>query len=315
MNTLIKLTEEDIVYFIGIGVVILFSIAFIGIASFYYYAKKRNVLGKLDDVDINKEIDDSVSIYTKKGKTEKDFYRNYLLRKKRKKDFNKISSIFFYVIYLFIFIAIGFTYSVKHTTDSPIWFNNQAMLIIQTKSMETANSSNKYLFDENGKTNSEDRIKRYSFITITKQKRVMNAIQVNDVCAFKMYDNTSKKNIIIVHRLIEITQDENGTNLYTFRGDANSSSLVNETKITKDKIIGVYKSSIYQGAKNYGFGKFMIYLQSNVGIIMFATAFFILILYTVLVDKVFELYDIRYDQIVEERYSKYKRIRKIKRIK
>lgn len=315
MILLANLTEEDIVYFIGIGVVILFSIAFIGISALYYKAKQRNVLGKLDDVDINEELDKKVSSYTKKGLTEKDFYRDYLKNKRKKRDFNKCTSVFFYIIYLFTFVAVGFAYSVKNTSDQMMWFNDNAMLIIQTKSMETANSANKYLFDENGDTNSEDRIKGYSFITITKNKRVMNAIQVNDVCAFRMYDDTSKKNIIVVHRLIEITKDENNKPLYTFRGDANSSSMVNETKISKDKIVGVYKSSIYQGAKNYGFGKFVMYLQSNVGIIMLATAFLLLVIYTVLVDKVFELYDIRYDQVVEQRYSKYKRIRRIRRIR
>jgi hypothetical protein len=305
-NILLQLTEEDIVYIIGVCVVILFSIAFIGIALFYYNAKKKVIDGKLDDSEINSEIDHELNNkFIKKGKTWKDFFLYYENKKKSRSTLGKFTSGVFYVFYLLLIVFIGMAYGVKNQGDQCMWFGDTSMMIIQTNSMETANKNNTYLFDEKGNSNDDDRIKTYSFITITRDETVLSNIQVFDVCAFRMYDTTAKKNIIVVHRLIEITPDNSveGGALYTFRGDANPSSMVNETKITKDKIVGVFKSSSFTGYKNYGLGKFFLYLQSEVGIILCCTAFILILIYMSLIDHVFDLYDDRYDQIVKDRNS------------
>ena len=303
-NILLQLSEENIVYIIGICVVILFSIAFIGIALFYFYAKRKVIENKLDDPEINSEIDQELnSKFIKKGKSWNDFYTSYEKKKHNRSILGKFTSGVFYVFYLFLIVFIGICYGVKNQEDQCMWFNDTSMLIIQTNSMETANKSNTYLFDSNGKTNQDDRIKTYSFITITKNQEVINNIKVMDVCAFRMYDTTSKKNIIVVHRLIEITNDSSveGGKLYTFRGDSNPASMVNETRITKDKIVGVFKSSTYSGYKSYGLGKFFIYMQSEVGIILSCTALILILIYMSLIDHIFDLFDNRYDQIVNQR--------------
>ncbi len=298
------LSEQTIVYIVAICVVILYALAFIGITLFYFYAKKKVINNKLDDPEINKEINDELdSKYTKKGKKWNDFFEHYNKKKHHRSVLGKVSTVFFSIFYAVLIVFIGMCYGVKNQSDNCMWFNNTAMLIIQTNSMETANKSNTYLFDENGKSNDEDRIRTYSFITINKSEEVLNNINVYDVCAFKMYDTTLNKNIIVVHRLIEINNDSSveGGKVYTFRGDANPSSLVNETRITKDKIIGVYSSSNFKGFNNYGLGKFFLYMQSEVGIILSCTAFILIIIYLFLINHVFDLFDKRYEELVIER--------------
>ena len=113
-----------------------------------------------------------------------------------------------------------------------------------------------------------------------------------------MLSSDNKTYITIVHRLIEVTYDGEGNPLYTFRGDANPKSMSGEFQISKDKIIGVYETDGYKGTKNLALGYAICYLQSNIGIIILVITFMLLLIYSILVEKLFVIYDQRYNELL-----------------
>ena len=210
--------------------------------------------------------------------------------------FNTILSI----SYLTILFLLG-TFAFVKNQNQQMWFGDSSFLVIETGSMATANQNNDYLKDESGNFDDEDRIAQFSFVTINRNQKYIDELKPLDIVAFNMYSQEENKNIIIVHRLINVSYD-NGKPLYTFRGDANQSSMVGEINVTRAKIIGVFKTTNYKGTKSFGFGYFVYYLQSSFGMIVVLIAFVLLFIYAMLYDNIFEIYDKRYMQIVNEKY-------------
>lgn len=60
--------------------------------------------------------------------------------------------------------------------------------------------------------------------------------EVNDIIAFK------NDNIITVHRIVNVEYDENGTELFTTKGDNNNT--IDAEKITSSDIVGSYRFTI-----------------------------------------------------------------------
>ena len=160
------------------------------------------------------------------------------------------------------------------------------------------------LLDENGNLNEDDRIKQYTLITISKDQNYVNNIKPFDVVAFKM-KSTNDNYLTVIHRLINVDYDEHNEPLYTFRGDANPSSMAGEIKVKKNMIVGVFQTNGYQGKKNVPLGYIVGYLRSSIGMIVVITAFFLLIIYTALFDRILEVYNARYNLVLIYRCVAY----------
>lgn len=55
-----KLSVSDYVYIVGIIVILFFAIAFITLAIFFFNSKKRTIIHKIDDEEIQLEIEQDV---------------------------------------------------------------------------------------------------------------------------------------------------------------------------------------------------------------------------------------------------------------
>lgn len=291
-----KLNISDYVYIVGIVVILLFATAFITLAIFFFNAKKKNITHNLEDEEIQSEVDHDVEKLIKKNKTNESIIERYKKKQKRSKVRGKISASVIALIYVVVVILIGFSVSIKRNNQQ-MWFGNTAMLVIETDSMSQAYKGNTYLQDD-GKMGDENRIAQYSFITITKEQKYIDNIKPFDVVAFKMLSSDNKTYITIVHRLIEVTYDSEGNPLYTFRGDANIKSMAGEYQIKKDMIVGVYETDGYKGAKNLPLGYAICYFQSNIGIIILVIAFMLMLIYSILAEKLFFIYDTRYNELL-----------------
>jgi len=291
-----KFNISDYVYIVGIVVILLFAIAFITLAIFFFNAKKKTIIHSLEDEEIQLEIEQDLKKFAKKNKSNENIIAYYNKKQKKNKVFGKIGASIVTVLYIAVVALIGFSVSVKKNNQQ-MWFGNTAMLVIETDSMSQVYKGNTYLKDYE-MMGEENRIAQYSFITITKERKYIDNIKPFDVVAFKMLSSDNKTYITIVHRLIEVTYDSEENPLYTFRGDANPKSMFGEFQISKDMIIGVYQTDGYKGTKNLALGYTICYLQSNIGIIILVITFMLLLIYSILVEKLFVIYDQRYNELL-----------------
>lgn len=291
-----KLNISDYVYIVGIVVILLFAIAFITLAIFFFNAKKKTITHSLEDEEIQLEIEQDLKKFAKKNKSNENIIDYYNKKQKKNKVFGKIGVSIVTMLYIAVVALIGFSVSVKKNNQQ-MWFGNTAMLVIETDSMSQAYKGNTYLKDYE-MMGEENRIAQYSFITITKERKYIDNIKPFDVVAFKMLSSDNKTYITIVHRLIEVTYDSEGNPLYTFRGDANVKSMAGEYQIKKDMIVGVYETDGYKGAKNLPLGYAICYFQSNIGIIILVIAFMLMLIYSILAEKLFFIYDTRYNELL-----------------
>ena len=289
-----------VVFIVSVCVIAFFAIAFIILAVFYFNTKKKSIIHKIDDDEIEKEINEDITKLNKKNKNNESLKSVFERKKEKDKIVSRRTNTLLAIFYVTILFLLG-TFAFVKNQNQQMWFGDSSFLVIETGSMATVNSKNDYLKDKNGEFNDDDRIAQFSFITINRNEKFINELKPLDIVAFNMYSSEENKNIIVVHRLINISYD-NGKPLYTFRGDANQSSMVGEINVTKDRIVGVFKSTNYQGAKSFGFGYFVYYLQSSFGMIVILIDFVLLFVYTMLCDNIFEIYDNRYMEIVNEKY-------------
>lgn len=143
--------------------------------------------------------------------------------------------------------------------DNLVSFGGKSYLTIETGSMATKHEKNTYL--EN------DSLKQLPVFDLIEVEKVQEStkLSVFDVACYK--DKETKQ--LIVHRIIKI-DEKNGTTWYTFRGDANETSdfyLVKREEV-------LYK---YTGHDNQGFGRFISYLKSPLGIVTIAYVVIVLL--------------------------------------
>ena len=79
-------------------------------------------------------------------------------------------------------------------------------------------------------------------------------LQVGDVVSF------TEDNVVVTHRIVEITADENGSKQFITKGDANNTA---DPPIYADAVIGVYRGRIP------GLGDFAMFLQKPLGMAVF----------------------------------------------
>lgn len=93
----------------------------------------------------------------------------------------------------------------------------------------------------------------------------------------KLYDVVAYRNdenIVIVHRVIEIKETD-GTKTFITQGDSNNASDVGsqyKESLSYDRIVGYYTNFRIQGV-----GAFIVFLQSNSGIITISVSYIVLV--------------------------------------
>lgn len=298
MNILSKgLNIYQASYILAVVIIIFFAVAFIGLAILYFNSRKKIIIHSIEDEELLKDSSEELNKLKKKNKKNLKLQDFYIRNKKRSKIGRIIYNSFISLFFITLLVGVGVSY-IYTDSNNLVWVNNQSLMIIETSSMSSAYSSNKYLFDDNGNEKEDySRIQRFALITISNNQNYIDEIKEYDICAFKMIQD--KKEIVVVHRLIKIdTNKETGETIYTFRGDANPASLSNETNITKDKIIGVFNTASYKGYNDQFSGYLIKYLKSNIGIILICVGVMLLFIYTILFDKVVKIHDERYKKIL-----------------
>lgn len=287
-----------------IGLVICFTTLFV---LYSYYKRKHIKLGEENEIlkkelkhkykdvararalatstnDASLETKEDINKQKTKGfnDTNTSYYNSLLRDKNKKKRIAIITNTFLGIVYSFLFVIFVFALTFRLSNEQ-FFFNDTALLAIKTSSMETVHKDNTYI-EENKLSN---QFKQYSLISIDKVKSEED-IELYDIVAFK-----NSKGHIIVHRVIKIGFDEkNNSTYYTLRGDANKSSLLEETHLSFDKVIGKYN-----GFHNYGLGILIIYLQSNIGLIAVASSFIFLIAYNISEEKIEKSYDKQFIEV------------------
>lgn len=267
--------------FVIIGLAIVFSFLFF-LYSFY---KVNHINVGLEDKSLKKEYRNRIyKINVNKRKRNKSFITCEEMIKKEEviqKRLHILMDIFsgIIIVILISISSVGLTYRLQ---GDQIYINNTTYLTILSGSMEERNEENDYLF-ENNLTNQID---QYSLIGIDK---------VNSEDELKLYDVVAYKHedVLIIHRIIEIKENEDNNRVYTLRGDSNSVSLSYETELEYKDIIGKYN-----GFNNYGLGVFITYIKSEIGLIALSSAFIFLFLATLAEERINKAYKNRLDSFI-----------------
>ena len=184
-------------------------------------------------------------------------------RAKTHKFFKIISKVVSLLILLFVLFFFGLSlYSRFSGNAMPL--GNQTFVVIATGSMSEKNEDNDYLI------NYDNQFNAYDIIGISRYNS-QSEVSLYDVVAFKNKDGT-----IIVHRIISIEETDEGIG-YITRGDSNNLS---DTDIQYDGYLS-YENIIgyYNGSRVQSLGIFIIFLQSNAGIITIIAIVYCLIMF------------------------------------
>lgn len=202
-----------------------------------------------------------------------------LEKSKRRKAMRIVGKVISYLI--LGVVAAFFIYSlVNRFTSGVTMIGDKAMVVIGSGSMSQQNEANTYL-----KTNNlNNQFNTYDIIQIKKYKDV-DQVKLYDVVAYR-----NDENIVIVHRVIEIKETD-GTKTFITQGDSNNASDVGsqyKESLSYDRIVGYYTNFRIQGV-----GAFIVFLQSNSGII---TIFCVLYCF-----GMYEYYSDKYQKSISKR--------------
>lgn len=164
------------------------------------------------------------------------------------------------VVFLFVFFGI---YTAAFSNDFPL-FGSQ-LKVIGSDSMATVHKSNTYI-----KANNLTNQFAFDDVVILKDLPKEEDLKVYDVVTYKTKDSKT----VIIHRIIEIKETNEGVKLYILRGDANNSS---DAAITYDDM-----RALYSGKRMRGFGALIRFVQSGLGIIAIVVSAFIFVFQEVL---------------------------------
>lgn len=246
-----------------LGLVIVFCFLFF-LYSFY---KKKQIKYGFEDKELNDEITSTLYKTNKKNLSRNKnliTYKDVIVREKSITSklhivMDVVSGVI--IAFLLAIFITGLTYRINNDN---LFIGNTTYMTILTSSMEEKNEDNDYLltYDLN------DQITQYSLIGIDKINSE-DDIELYDILAYKHDD------IVIVHRVVEIKENDKGETIYRLQGDSNPSSLNYEKELMFDDFIGKYN-----GYQNYGLGVTLTYIKSNIGIIAILGAAIFLFLAT-----------------------------------
>ena len=178
--------------------------------------------------------------------------------KKKKSKKHKVLHILSKIVYFTLYIAVFGFFAFSLTSrimDNNMLIGDTGIVVIATGSMSEKHKDNTYL-DKNDLNN---QFNAYDIIQIKKYKE-NESPKLYDVVAFKAKDGRT-----IVHRITEVIPGTNETPMtFKTKGDANPGDDYGALydKLTEDDIIGYYT-----GKNVPAIGSFVIFLQSNSGII------------------------------------------------
>lgn len=227
-----------------------------------------------------------------KGETDSDILETAINNKRpeviKKKNRNKIiKEIVSYTSLGLVTIMFGFSLYAR-ISDNVMLLNDTGYVVIASGSMERKNSSNDYL----KLNNLDNQFATYDIIQIQKYG-AQKEVELYDVVAFK-----NNQNITIVHRIIRVEKDSLGKDVYITRGDSNNVSdngTHYDNYLTYDKIVGHYTDY-----RIPVIGSFVIFLQSNIGIITV-----IALIYSIFI---FDRYKSKYIKSIENRLDELYKI-------
>lgn len=211
-------------------------------------------------------------------------------KKKSKKILKIVGKIFSYILLVGIIVIFALALF-DRISNGTVMVNNQSLMVVASGSMSEKNKANTYLFDEDKQKayDLNNQFDTYDIIQIKKygEKGNKEDVELYDVIAYK-----SSQNIIVIHRVINMYLDNSGKVLgYITRGDANSSDDTSShysQYLSKDNIIGYYSDYRIKSL-----GIFVIFVQSNSGIITFFAIMLCYIMY--------EVYSNKYTNALEKR--------------
>ena len=231
---------EIITLFITILCLVSFCAVFTILFNHYYKSNIDSVSSGKEDIEL---IDNAIDEEKEK-------------QSKSKKAWRLVGKFFSYVLLGAVFAFFVFSLASKIQNNTML-FGDSTLVVIASGSMSEKN--NNFVKDNPELNNQFD---TYDIIGITKYQK-QEEISLFDVVAYK-----NKKNITIVHRIVEIHTDEKtGEVSYLTQGDTNlyadnTSNSQYAGYLTYDKIIGKY-----DGRRIKGLGIFVIFLQSPAGIV------------------------------------------------
>lgn len=240
-----------------------FSIVFTYLFRNYFINSIKNISDGREDI----EIIDSFLDETKKKKT------------KRNKVFKIIGKVTSYTIFGIVLAFFCFSLT-SRILDNNMLINDSGFVVIASGSMEKRNEENTYL-DE---FNLNNQISTYDIIGLKKYESV-NEVKLYDVIAFK-----DKEGKTIVHRIISLEEDGNNIKINT-RGDSNAASDANQLYygyLSYEDIMGKYTDF-----KIPLIGSFVIFIQSNSGIVTIISVIYCFLM--------FDFYRTKLDKVITSR--------------
>lgn len=189
-------------------------------------------------------------------------------KNRKKKAWSIVGKVFSWVLLISVVGGFGFSLYAR-VSGNTMPYGDTGIIVIASGSMEKKNSANQYLVDND----LNNQISTYDIIQIKKYGDE-SQVKLYDVVAYK---NESK--VTIVHRIISVSQDPlTGKSRYITRGDANSVSDDGSQYagyLSFDDIVGYYT-----GSKVAFLGSFVIFLQSNAGIITIVALIYCLFMFS-----------------------------------
>lgn len=244
--------------------VVSFSIVFLILFRNYYKGNIEKVNQGQEDIYL---IDNAID-------------EDRLSKSKRRKALRLTGKIGSWV--LLSLIALFFAFSLfGRFSGNTMMFGNHSVIVIASGSMSTKNEANTYLKINN----LDNQFNTYDVVGITRYSNTKKP-ELYDVVAYKALDGRT-----IVHRIIEVQTLASGERVFITRGDSNKSSdtgSLYKDYLRSSEIIGYYNNFRIQGV-----GIFVIFLQSNAGIITIASIVFCFFM--------FDRYSSKYQKAVEDR--------------
>ncbi len=260
---------------VAVLVIILFAIVYIVLFFQLFNAQSKVIPNGLDDKKIIYDMIKDYECFKKKGL---DLKTGLKKRTQHEKLLDKIYMAIAIIVLLASASVMTFALVTKGNGNL-IYFGDTTYLVIETNSMSDKSSVNTYLDDND----LDNQFSAGTMIGITKQE------------TYKLYDIAAfwHEGQVIVHRIIDVRANQDGDNVYTFRGDANPASMSWEVGITDENIIGAYN-----GFNSLPLGAWILYFQNGIGVLSVVVAIIVISFYFYFYRKIEIMNEKRYKALM-----------------
>ncbi|MBR1581715.1 MAG: hypothetical protein IJ656_01650 [Bacilli bacterium] len=211
-------------------------------------------------------------------------------QKPRTKGMKIAGRVVYYSLYAIVILIFAFSLYSRINSNAMI-FGDKGLLVIGSDSMSEVNKENTDI-KEAGVTNQFD---TYDILGLTKYKSI-SEVKLYDVVAYKAKDGRT-----IVHRIISLDHTEDGDikvitrgDKYTTKDSEAATALYSGDYLTYKDLIGYY-----DGFRMKALGSFVIFLQSNSGIITVVSVAYCVFMFDHYKNKLDKTIDDRTNQIIK----------------